>query len=295
MLNAMTIDLEDWAQGVLDPACPVSDRVVANTERVLEFLDRHNVRATFFALGSTCKAHPGLLPMIAAAGHEIASHGYDHELVHRLRPEQFESDLKQSIDVIESQTGRRPLGYRAPAFSITKETQWAGPILARLGFRYSSSIFPIPGRRYGIPDVPRGPHRWPNCDLIELPMSTLRFVGRNWPVCGGGYTRLLPAAIMAHAIGRLNRAGLAGIIYLHPYEMAAGEVATFARTGLSISKRRWFTQELWRSRVPSRLSRLLRQFQFGTVGAVLAEYPLSAGVSDESWGMQGQTCFGLAE
>ena len=269
MLNAMTIDLEDWAQAVLDPRLPVTDRVVINVERLLRFLETHRVRATFFALGKVCERHPQLLPTIAAAGHEIASHGYGHELVYHLSPGRFEADIARSVAIIESQIGRRPVGYRAPAFSITARSRWAGPILAAAGFKYSSSIFPVRKRRYGIPDAPALPHRWPNCNLLEFPLTTMRVWGWNLPVCGGGYTRLLPAWVHARAIRRLNDRGHPAVVYLHPYELAVGEVGAFRRSGFRMSRRRYLMQSLWRSRVAPRLLRLFTEFQFAPMAEVL--------------------------
>ena len=269
MLNAMTIDLEDWAQAVLGPDLPVTDCVVANTERVLKLLDRHGVRATFFALGRVCERFPGLLPAVASAGHEIASHGYGHELVYELTPARFAADVRRSIELIESQIGRRPVGYRAPAFSITKRSLWAGPILAEMGFRFSSSIFPIRKRRYGIPDWPAVPSKWPGCELVEFPLTTLPVLGWRVPVCGGGYMRLLPARVHAAAIARQNAAGHPAVVYLHPYELAPGEVRSFVRAGTSASWRRRFMQSLWRSRVEPRLRALLDRFAFGTISSTL--------------------------
>ncbi|NLX14560.1 MAG: DUF3473 domain-containing protein [Phycisphaerales bacterium] len=268
-INAMTVDLEDWGQAVLDPRLPVTPRVVENVYRLLDFLDAHKVRATFFALGRVCEQYPDLLPAVAAAGHEIGSHGYGHELIYNLTPEQFEADIRQATTVIESQSGRRPIGYRAPAFSITNRSSWAGPILSRNGFCYSSSIFPVRKRRYGIPDAPRFPYRWADCDLWEFPLTTVRLAGWNLPLCGGGYTRLLPAALMAAGIRSLNRQGRPAILYLHPYEMATGEVSWFRQQGYSISSKRYFMQSLWRSRVPARLGRLFAEFRFASVGEVL--------------------------
>jgi polysaccharide deacetylase family protein (PEP-CTERM system associated) len=269
MLNAMTVDLEDWAQAVVDPGYPITERVVENTSRLLDFLDQHGVRATFFVLGKVCERFPDLLPRITAAGHEIASHGYGHELVYRQGPERFEQDVHRSIALIEAQTGRRPIGYRAPAFSIISRSLWAGPILAGLGFRYSSSIFPIAGRRYGIPSWPRIPGRWPDCDLLEYPLTTLRLGGRNLPALGGGYTRLLPMTILASAIRQLNRQGGPAVIYLHPYELAPGEVDWFRLHGTILSRRRRWMQALWRSRVEPRLSCLLKDFPFTTMSESL--------------------------
>ncbi len=275
MLNALTIDLEDWPQAVLNPSLPITDHVVGNVDRLLALLDRHSARATFFALGKVCERHPQLLPRIQSAGHEIASHGYGHELVYRLAPRQFEDDVRRSIEIIGSQTGRQPQGYRAPAFSITRESLWAGPILARLGFRYSSSIFPIRKARYGIPESPRFPHRWSNCELTEFPLATLRIVGYNLPVCGGGYMRLLPWWVHAHAIGSLNTEGQPAVVYLHPYELATDEIEALRRNGLRFSMRRRVMQSLWRSRMQHRLARLLDSFDFAPITQVLEATSLS--------------------
>ncbi len=279
--NALTIDLEDWPQAVLDPSLPVTRRVVGNVGRLLDFLDRRQVKATFFALGKVCECFPQLLPRIDAAGHEIASHGYGHELLHHLSPDQFRSDLRRSIEIIESQIGQRPAGYRAPAFSITARTRWAGPILAELGFRYSSSIFPVRKKRYGIPDAPRVPHRWPDCPLVEFPLATLRVLGANIPVCGGGYLRLFPGWVHAQAIRRLNAAGHPAVLYLHPYEFAPDEVRGFRNSGFQFPTRRYLMQSLWRARVPLRLERLLAGFPFAPIQQVLdARSPAAARPQD---------------
>ncbi|UCG32266.1 MAG: DUF3473 domain-containing protein [Phycisphaerales bacterium] len=273
MLNALTIDLEDWGQSVLDPRLPVTDHVIVNVDRLLDFLKHHGVQATFFALGKVCEQFPQILPAVAECGHEIASHGYGHLRVDRLTPAEFTEDLQRSVDIIESQTGRRPVGYRAPQFSITQDCMWAGPILSEHGFRYSSSIFPIHGLRYGIGGWPRFPGFWPTCRLIEFPVTTLRMFGLNLPVLGGGYTRLMPAAVQAHAIRRANETHEPALLYMHPYELVPDEVDSFRRDGFKVSWPRHVTQALWRSRVAPRLSRLLRQFRFAPVCKVLAVSP----------------------
>jgi polysaccharide deacetylase family protein (PEP-CTERM system associated) len=269
MLNALTIDLEDWAQSVIDPTLPITDRVVVNTHRVLDWLNSRRIRATFFVLGKACERYPELLPAVAAAGHEIGTHGYGHELVFHLTPDQFRDDVERSIEVIESQIGVRPIGYRAPAFSITRRSLWAIPILEELGIRYSSSIFPIHHRRYGIPDAPLFPYRWHDCDMIEFPITTFRALGRSWPCVGGGYTRLLPAALMQHAVAQTNDLNQPAVVYLHPYEFAPGEVRGFQRDGVGVSRRRRWSQELWRSRVEPRLSALADRFALGPMREVL--------------------------
>jgi len=288
MVNALTVDLEDWPQAVLDHRLPVTDRVAGNTERVLALLDRHRVRATFFALGKVCERFPHLLPMVASAGHEIASHGYGHQLVCNLTPEEFEADVRRSIAIIEAQTGLRPAGYRAPAFSITRRSLWAYPILARLGFRYSSSVFPIRKRRYGIADAPRGPYPLEDGRIVEFPMATWRILGRNIPACGGGYMRLLPGPVHGAAVRQLNAAGHPAVAYLHPYELSVGEIDGFVRDGWEVSRWRRLTQSLWRERVEARLAYLLDRFEFTTLSGCRAAMRSPEGVvsTAESTGAQ---------
>ncbi|RME40029.1 MAG: DUF3473 domain-containing protein, partial [Planctomycetota bacterium] len=269
IVNALTIDLEDWPQSVLDPRLPITSCVVENTERILALLRRFDLRATFFALGKVCEKHPQLLPRIAAEGHEIATHGYGHEVLYRLSPERFRDDLRRSLDLIGEQTGRRPIGYRAPQFSVTRRSLWAGPVMAELGIRYSSSIFPIAGRRYGIPEARRHPHRWPTCDLIEFPLTTWRRFGRNLPVAGGGYLRLLPVRIVASAVREANREGHPAAIYVHPYELAVDEIRRLRREGWRIGWKTRLMQSLFRSRIEKRLTRLFREFAFAPMGEVL--------------------------
>ena len=175
--------------------------------------------------------------------------------------------MQRSLEIITRQTGRQPLGYRAPNFSLDCHTTWAGPILEELGFGYSSSIFPIAGRRYGIPDAPRFPYRWPNCDLIEFPLSTIRRCGHNLPICGGGYLRLLPGSIVCGALRELNAAGEPAVIYLHPYELDVTEPAELRRQGWPIGWKVYVTQSLFRGRVRGRLARLFEQFRFSPDGA----------------------------
>lgn len=269
ILNAMTIDLEDWMQSTLGPEHPITSRVIPNLERFLRLLAKHDVRATFFALGKVCEKFPILLEMVTQAGHEIASHGYGHELVYDITPERFREDLGRSIELIQKQTGRKPLGYRAPAFSVTRESWWAGPILAEAGFKYSSSVFPIAGRRYGVPDAPRFPHKWAECDLMEFPLTTARLLGKNLPVCGGGYFRLLPWPILRRAIRQVNGQGYPIVVYMHPYEMDVYEVADLKRQGYPISRKVKLMQSLFRSRIYPRLDRMFEEFRFGPMAEVL--------------------------
>ena len=271
VINALTVDLEDWPQSVVDPRMPITDRVLRNTDRMLSLLARFGIRATFFALGKVCEKFPRLLPAIASAGHEIGTHGYGHELLHRITPERFREDLQRSIGIIETQIGRRPIGYRAPAFSVTPDTLWAGPILVELGIKYSSSVFPIAGRRYGIPDAQRFPHRWEGCDLMEFPLSTVRRLGRNIPVSGGGYFRLLPKPVLHWAVREINGEGRPVVVYLHPYELAVSELNELKRQGWHITWRRYLMQSLFRGRIAGRLRGLFEEFKFAPLAEVLGQ------------------------
>ena len=267
--NALTVDLEDWPVSVLSPRMPITDCVVRNTERMLTLLDGVGVRGTFFALGKVCEKFPQLLPAIAGAGHEVGTHGYGHELLYKITPQRFREDLARSMDIVESQTGRRPIGYRAPAFSVTSNSLWAGPIMEELGIKYSSSIFPVAGRRYGIPGAKRFCHRWSSCDVVEFPLTTVRRFGRNLPVSGGGYFRLLPGFVLSGAIREVNREGQPAVVYLHPYELAVNELALLKRRGWRIGFKRYITQSLFRGRMLGRLTRLFREFEFAPMAEVL--------------------------
>lgn len=270
VVNALTIDVDDWPVAVLGPHHDISGRVIDNTRRLLHILAWHQVRATFFVLTRVAERFPDLVRDIHRAGHEIASHGHGHEQITTLSPHGFERDVRRSIDILTEITGERPLGYRAPAFSIVRETRWAGPILARLGLRYSSSIFPIAHPRYGIPDAPRHPHRWSDCDLIECPPATLHLLGRNWPIAGGGYFRLLPGPLARWAISRVNRENLVAVLYVHPYELDVRGIAAHREAGIKVPLMRHIHQALFRKRIEPRLNRLLERFSFAPLRELLA-------------------------
>lgn len=267
--NVLTIDVEDWPIAVLGPHYLISDRVLRNTERLMAILRRHGVKATFFVLTKVAQVYPDLIRSIAADGHEIASHGHSHRLLTAMSPPAFADDVRRSIDILGELVGERPMGYRAPAFSVLPSTRWAGPILADLGFQYSSSVFPIHHRRYGNAGAPRHIHRWSDCRLIECPPATFRLLGQNLPVAGGGYFRLLPGAVARSAIRRLNRSGMPAILYTHPYELDVEGVRFHMDCGLSVSPVRHVMQSLFRSRMERRLDDLLDGFRFTTLRDLL--------------------------
>lgn len=228
MINILSVDVEDYhdqlALDFQDRIVPPDEEAVRCTERLLTLFAELNVRATFFILGEIAEFFPQLVRRIAQQGHHLGIHGYHHHQVFRLTPPQFRDAVHRAKSLVEDLAGREANAYRATAFSINHRsgTMWALPILMDLGFKYDSSIFPIQGRRYGIPDAPRGPFQWRSQDgriLREFPMSTVVKWGRRWPVCGGGYLRHFPLSLTDSAIQSLNSEGLPAVTYLHPYEV----------------------------------------------------------------------------
>lgn len=276
--NALSVDVEDWNQlvewkltGRL-PAC--SDRVVRLTTQMLETLDRHGVRATFFVLAPVARAYPALVRAIHASGHEVASHGWSHVLVYRQRRDEFAAETRDSKALLEDTIGAPITGYRAAEFSVTRASLWALDVLAELGFQYDSSIFPIAGRRYGIPDAPQAPFRITTAagaDLVEVPLTVCEWAGRYWPVGGGGYFRLFPYRVTRNALARVNELGRPAVVYLHPYE--------FSHEPLRVSEVPWRRRltgarymvfhNLNRQAYRRRFERLLADFEFEPIAGLL--------------------------
>ncbi len=203
------------------------DRMCRVTSWILERLAETEIRATFFVLGQVARKSPWLVRAIHDAGHEVASHGWDHRRLHVLTPKEFREDVRQSRDALEQACGASVLGYRAPTFSLVRKTAWAIDILAELGILYDSSIYPVHHDRYGIPDAPRSPflaegrrHR-----ILELPPATARIGGMNLAIGGGGYLRLLPWAILRRALehSRRDPETRLTMLYLHPWELDADQ------------------------------------------------------------------------
>lgn len=249
----------------MDFSLPITERAVRNTRLLLGILRQHQVRATFFVLGLLAERFPEVVAEIAADGHEIGSHGYSHRPVFDIGPAAFADELARSVSLLESISGKRVLGYRAPDFSITAESLWALDIIADQGLLYDSSIFPVRTSRYGIPDACRCPHRLDN-GLVELPLSTVQWGGRRWPVAGGGYLRLCPYAVTRWAIRRIQSEGIPAVVYLHPYELDPAELDEI---GWSVPARLRLTQGFSRQRVRARLEQSLRDFKFSPAGAAL--------------------------
>lgn len=287
ILNAFSIDVEDYfhVQGYAD-VIPRSDwdtlppRVEKNTDLILRVLEEHGVRGTFFVLGWVARRHPTLVRRIAAAGHEIASHGMDHTLVYTQSPEVFREETCASKALLEDLAQAPVVGYRAATYSITMRSLWALEILAEEGFQYDSSIFPIRHDRYGIVHAPRLPHYivlGGGERLLEFPLSTLRVLGHNLPVAGGGYFRFFPFPFTAAAFARLNeRDRTPFVFYLHPWEIDPDQPRVKTRLFATLRHR------LNLDRCMDRLRRLLGRFAFAPVREVLTVHRPQAVVPLES-------------
>jgi polysaccharide deacetylase family protein (PEP-CTERM system associated) len=272
MKNALTIDLENWYDANLIAPYVSSgyrdNRVVASTNRILDLLDKYEVKATFFTLGSLAEEQPELILEIDRRGHEVASHGWGHQLVYSQTEEKFEDDLVRGIGAIKSVTGKLACGFRAPSWSVGEGTPWFYDVLIRNGIEYDSSLFPVKTELFGSADNPRRPHivRRDSGNLIEFPASTVRVAGRNYPVAGGAFFRVFPFWYSRWGIGRINREGLPAIIYLHPWELDTG--IPFP----SMPKKVRLMHSMGRSGMIGKLKRLLKIFEFQPMGKMAGKY-----------------------
>jgi polysaccharide deacetylase family protein (PEP-CTERM system associated) len=227
--HILTVDVEDYFQ-VEAFAGSVSRaawdkwpcRVVANTQRVLDVFDAHQAKGTFFVLGWVAERFPELVREIQTRGHELACHSYWHRTIYSLTPDEFRKDTRQAKQVIEDAAGTQVIGYRAPSWSITKNCVWALDILAEEGFVYDSSIYPIHHDLYGVPGARRFPYTHAcsgGSKIREFPPATLRMMGTNFPVAGGGYLRIFPSAYTRLAFHVFEKQSERVVVYLHPWEL----------------------------------------------------------------------------
>lgn len=273
IVNAMTVDVEEHFhvsafEGVVRRSGweSLERRVYRNTERVLDMFDEAEVTATFFILGWVAERYRGLVRKIAARGHEIASHGYAHRLVYDQSVKAFREDVRRAKHLLEDIAVMPVDGFRAPSYSITPRSLWALDVLIEEGYRYDASIFPIHHDRYGIPVS--APHvyriRRDGGELIEVPASTLRVGRMNCPVGGGGYFRILPYGWTRWGIARINEVEQRpAVFYFHPWEIDPDQPRL--RAGLVSRFRHYRNLSL----TASRLQRLLRDFRFSTMKAVM--------------------------
>ena len=274
MRNALSVDVEDWFQvGAFERVIDKADwprlesRVARNTDAVLDLFARAEVKATFFTLGWVAQRAPGQIRRIVAEGHEIASHGWDHDRVFTMTPDQFRADIRRARATIEDAAGVAVTGYRAPSFSIDTRTPWAHKVLAEEGYAYSSSVAPVKHDHYGWPEAPRFAWRpVAGSAMIELPVTTAKFRGRTLAAGGGGFFRLLPYRFSRWAIRQVNDADKRpAIFYFHPWEIDPGQPRV---AGASFkSKLRHYSRL---SAMEGKLARLLGEFQWDRVDRVVA-------------------------
>lgn len=270
MRNAMTVDVEDYFQvSALAPHIPrgtwdsIPCRVEGNVDKLLSLFAEHKTHATFFTLGWIAQRYPELVRRIVKGGHELASHGHSHLRATEQSQAAFLHDIDRAKKLLEDIAGTEVSGYRAPSFSITAVNPWAFDCLQTAGYRYSSSVYPIAHDHYGIPDAPRFPYQ-ARPGLLEIPISTLRAFGRNFPAGGGGYFRLLPYGVSRWAIQRFNtRERRPAIFYMHPWEIDPGQPRV-PGTGLKTRFRHYVNLQ----KTEARLARLLGDFQWGRVDEV---------------------------
>jgi polysaccharide deacetylase family protein (PEP-CTERM system associated) len=280
-MNVMSVDLECWEQLVYrrltGRTLPCSGNVVEATNRLLDILDNQGVRATFFVLGNIAEAFPQLVKKIHGLGHEIASHGYSHTVLDRMSPEHFRDEIRKSVALLESITGEKVIGFRAPEFSLRQSMPWVIESLASEGIRYDSSIlpnevaYPIPDSPYKIPRLTAGSN-----SIMEIPPSTVTFLSRRM-LTGGSYFRIMPYPLMRMLLRRMNNNGFPFVFYCHPYEFSptalrvpkdegAGSFAKVVKTECKYN--------LLLRRVPGKFTKMLTEFRFASFKEVLA-YELS--------------------
>ncbi len=285
--HAMTVDVEDYFQVYAFFHCIPREswdgyacRVEANVDRILAQFATAGIYATFFTLGWIAERHPAMIRRIVDAGHELASHGYDHRRVDAMDPAAFREDLRRTRAILQDAGGVAVRGYRAPTFSIGPTTPWAFEILAEEGHSYSSSVNPVRHDNYGTPDAPRTPYRPNGGALWEFPMTTARLFGRNLPCSGGGYFRLLPYGLFRRGFATATEGeGHPGIFYFHPWEVDPGQPRV---SGCGWKSRLRHYTNL--AQMSGRLDRLLTDFAWDRMDRVFAPQlgsspPDGAGVS----------------
>jgi polysaccharide deacetylase family protein (PEP-CTERM system associated) len=225
-MHALSVDVEDWNNAAVLFRCgrvvPPTEDIVRNTERVLELFDEHDVKATWFVLGEVAEHFPELAQRLGSNGHRVGVHGYHHHRLHELTPSELRESLGRAKKVVEDATGQEAMGFRAPAMSLTKATDWAYEIIAETGFRYSSSIYPTWISRHGVPKATVGAHHVALANggnILEIPLTVIKLGVLRLPVCGGGYLRHFPLWWTQAAMRLLNREGRSAVVYFHPHEL----------------------------------------------------------------------------
>ncbi|MEZ6194484.1 MAG: DUF3473 domain-containing protein [Planctomycetota bacterium] len=276
IVNAMTIDVEDYFQvGVFQDRIRPDEwdrfdcRVEHNLDRCLAILEEGGVRATFFTLGWVAERYPAAIRRLAELGHEVASHGYGHRPIWQLDREAYREDIRRSQGVLGEVLGAAPTAYRAPCFSVRRDTLWALDCLFEEGIRVDSSIFPVGHPEYGIPDAETRIHRIALADgeLVEFPMTVGSLLGKKAAFCGGGWFRLFPYALTRRSLAGSNRKGEPFVFYLHPWELDPDQPRLDDRATATGRFRHYVNL----ARNPAKFARLVSEFRFGTLGEAIED------------------------
>ena len=285
MQNILTFDLEDWflsSQELLPSFSPDVYELAAkksmeyaykNVKELLEILETHDTKATFFVFTKFAELYPELIREIRKLGHEVGSHTHSHKLVYAMRPYEFKEDLQKSKDILENLIDEKINAFRAPYFSIKPGTEWAFEILLEMGFNVDSSIFPIKRNLYGYPTWSREPCKVEikNVGVIyEFPISTIKLRNFNFPIGGGGYHRVLPYWFIKQSIKKINKQNNPAVIYFHPYEINADELKDDAFKEIPRLTR--FTQSIGKKTIKRKLNILLSDFRFTSIEKYIKHY-----------------------
>lgn len=266
--NAFTVDFEDWYHGIELPFSDWSNyerRIEKGFYPVFNSLQKHQVKGTFFTLGWVAKEYPKLIKELAAAGHELASHGYSHEKVYNLSPEQFRKEIRDTKHILEDLTSQEVTCYRAPFFSITSQSLWALEILAEEGYKIDCSISPIKTWRYGIASCPDEIFKIKEANILEFPVSTFTYLRKRWAI-GGAYFRLFPYSFTNNGIKKRTKNEKYNMFYIHPWEYDP------THPKIKIERKAQFTHYTRLSKTLPSTEKLLTHFKFGTVSEVVKNY-----------------------
>ena len=271
MINALTVDVEDYFQvsafeNSIDKNSwdKLEHRVANNVDKILSLFDEHQVRATFFVLGWVAERYPEIVRRIIENGHELASHGYGHQRVTDMSRDEFIDDITRAKGILEDLAGEPVRGYRAPSYSIGEKNIWALEVLAQTGHQYSSSIYPIKHDHYGYPKAPRFVFRDEKSGLIEIPITTIKWMNRLYPAGGGGFFRFYPYSISRWALNKVNHEdGKPAIFYFHPWEIDPDQPRQ-----RNIPWKSSFRHYLNLGKTEARLKQLLTDFDWGRMDQI---------------------------
>jgi polysaccharide deacetylase family protein (PEP-CTERM system associated) len=288
-MHCLSFDVEEhfqvsafWSEARRQQWDKYESRVENNTKKLVELLAQHDTKATFFVLGWVAERYPGLVKLLVEQGHEVASHGYGHELITDQTPRMFRDDVRRAKGILEDICGKRVYGYRAPSFSITRDTKWAIPVLTEEGYLYDSSIFPVLHDRYGMPNATPTVHllRGGAGFIWEVPPSTANILGTRLPVAGGGYFRLFPYPILRQLLRRIERAGHPLVMYLHPWELDPDQPKM---QGSCLSM---FRHYINLRKTEDRLRSLLEDFCFTSIREALEPVSQACARADMEWSQE---------